>query len=480
MRIDSILCRFAVASLLIALSGTRLAASAGVPLDLASLAVSPNVTLSLAGTVVGPGDVARIMDTPPTRLDVGALPPGANLTGYLRQDDNTVLFTLDVSVRLPLNAVSPTTFTPRDVIHYSGGNSYAVYFDGAAHGVPDGVAIDALAVADGGLVLSFDGAVTLDGFSIDDADLVAFDPTGGNCVLLFDSRAAGVADGLDLDAAAALADGRLLLSFDGSGTLGGATFDDEDLLLYDHDAGIWGLAFDGSAADPAWAAADLDAVYLAPAATPTPTATASASRTPTGTASATATHIATATPSSVPTATLAPLATSSARPTATATRVNSATASPSQVPATATPSPVPATATRTPTAPPGSTVTAVPTGAASPTVTGSPTATVPPVPPATATPSATPTATNQPSPTPTPTATVAAGATATATSPPAACSGDCNGDGVVSISELIRGVNIALGNTAVADCPAFDPNGDGMVTIDALIKSVGYALAECP
>jgi hypothetical protein len=54
--------------------------------------------------------------------------------------------------------------------------------------------------------------------------------------------------------------------------------------------------------------------------------------------------------------------------------------------------------------------------------------------------------------------------------------GDCNGDGVVTIDELILGVNIALGNLPLTDCPAFDTNRDGMVSIDELIAAVNAAL----
>jgi len=54
--------------------------------------------------------------------------------------------------------------------------------------------------------------------------------------------------------------------------------------------------------------------------------------------------------------------------------------------------------------------------------------------------------------------------------------GDCNGDGMVSISELITGVNIALGNLPVTACPAFDTNRDGRVTIEELIAAVNAAL----
>ncbi len=66
------------------------------------------------------------------------------------------------------------------------------------------------------------------------------------------------------------------------------------------------------------------------------------------------------------------------------------------------------------------------------------------------------------------------------TSAATSCRGDCNGDGMVSINELVTGVNIALGNSDVSSCPAFDANGDGEVTIDELIAAVNAALGGCP
>ena len=78
--------------------------------------------------------------------------------------------------------------------------------------------------------------------------------------------------------------------------------------------------------------------------------------------------------------------------------------------------------------------------------------------------------------TPTPTAT----ATATSTPPASTCVGDCDGTGAVTIDELTRGVNIALGDVSLEQCPSFDRNGDGDVTIDELLAAVGYALAQCP
>jgi hypothetical protein len=49
----------------------------------------------------------------------------------------------------------------------------------------------------------------------------------------------------------------------------------------------------------------------------------------------------------------------------------------------------------------------------------------------------------------------------------------------VEINELIRGVNIALGNAAVGTCSAFDIDGSGGVTINELIAAVNSALNGC-
>ncbi len=56
--------------------------------------------------------------------------------------------------------------------------------------------------------------------------------------------------------------------------------------------------------------------------------------------------------------------------------------------------------------------------------------------------------------------------------------GDCDGDGRVSVNELVIGVNIALGSLALADCPPFDRDGDAKVEINELLAAVGFALNE--
>jgi hypothetical protein len=80
---------------------------------------------------------------------------------------------------------------------------------------------------------------------------------------------------------------------------------------------------------------------------------------------------------------------------------------------------------------------------------------------------------------PTETPTGVSSGTATATVPPSGCVGDCNGNGMVEINELIIGVNIALGIAPLSTCPSFDANKDGMVEINELIQAVSNALNGC-
>jgi len=66
----------------------------------------------------------------------------------------------------------------------------------------------------------------------------------------------------------------------------------------------------------------------------------------------------------------------------------------------------------------------------------------------------------------------------TPTSQPSGCAGDCNGDGQVTIDELITLVNVSLGEAPLA-CPSADLNGDGTISIDELMVAVNNALLGC-
>ena len=170
------------------------------------------------------------------------------------------LLVLDTATALPgLPAGSPAE--PRDVVRYDPGTAtYSTIFDGSAHSVPDGAAIDALASAGEQLLISFDTTVTLPGAgTVDDEDVVTF--SAGTFAMFLDSSSVeGLPSELDLDAVH-MVGLTLLRSFDGSGSVGGVAFDDEDVVALDILNTGYAMYFDGSASDPAdWPAADLVAL----------------------------------------------------------------------------------------------------------------------------------------------------------------------------------------------------------------------------
>jgi len=60
------------------------------------------------------------------------------------------------------------------------------------------------------------------------------------------------------------------------------------------------------------------------------------------------------------------------------------------------------------------------------------------------------------------------------------CVGDCDDDHVVTIAELLLGVNIVNGVAAASTCPSLDIAGDGTVAINDLVQAVSNALNGCP
>jgi hypothetical protein len=72
----------------------------------------------------------------------------------------------------------------------------------------------------------------------------------------------------------------------------------------------------------------------------------------------------------------------------------------------------------------------------------------------------------------------AAGAAVTFVAPPA-CVGDCGGTDSVSVADILTMVNIALGDLPLSGCWAGDADGDGQVTVDEIMSAVSNALVGC-
>jgi hypothetical protein len=61
---------------------------------------------------------------------------------------------------------------------------------------------------------------------------------------------------------------------------------------------------------------------------------------------------------------------------------------------------------------------------------------------------------------------------------PADCAGDCDGDGLVTVDELVLAVRLALGD-GLGTCTSLDVDGQAGVTVDELVAAVRNALDGC-
>jgi hypothetical protein len=187
-------------------------------------------------------------------IDLGLLPVTADVTAFHRYDDVYRFFSVDITT-----LVSQGLIYPQDVIAWDGG-TYYLAFDRVAAAIPPTTRIDAVSVAPNGLILlSFDTTVQLPGgLTFADEDIAGFD--GAIWSMFFDGSAKGIPASLDIDGLDIHPNGSTLyLSFDTSGLLGTAFFNDEDIVSYD--GASWSLALDASEVlGASFAAGDLDAL----------------------------------------------------------------------------------------------------------------------------------------------------------------------------------------------------------------------------
>jgi hypothetical protein len=59
------------------------------------------------------------------------------------------------------------------------------------------------------------------------------------------------------------------------------------------------------------------------------------------------------------------------------------------------------------------------------------------------------------------------------------CAGDCTGEGMVTVDEVVRGVEIALGERGLGDCERLDGDGDLRVTVEEVVVALTAALRGC-
>lgn len=258
------------------LSPLALALAAALPSNvlaattLTAVRLTPDTSLVLGtnNQTVTPQDVVRHIPGGTATLETGSpfVGAGVRLTGYHFISATQQWYAFDNPV--VLGAIS---FNPQDVAQLSGG-TWSYVLNGTTEAIPNGVQVDAVArdPTTGDLLLSFNSTVTLDSVTFDPRDIARY---SSGTFSMYRQLSTLVPAGLNLTGLDVLPAGRLLLAFDGSGNLGGILFDDEDILEYDPNSGIWEMNYDGSLQDTDWPPAQLEAfsVQAAPGILVTPT-----------------------------------------------------------------------------------------------------------------------------------------------------------------------------------------------------------------
>ena len=233
--------------------------AASSPAQILTVDISNDITWT-AGAATIDDEGARRVSLPSTvsALDLGALPPTADVTAYQVLDDGRRVFSLDTFADLG----GGLTAGPEDLVAWNGA-LYALFMDGSVAGIPVGTAIDAVArQRQAGVtytLLSFDIPTALPGgLTADDEDIVAW--SGAAWTMFFDGSANGIPESLDVDGFDRdPVNGARYFSFDTSGRITTVDFDDEDVIAFD--GSTWSLAYDASASlSASFAAGDLDAL----------------------------------------------------------------------------------------------------------------------------------------------------------------------------------------------------------------------------
>jgi hypothetical protein len=150
------------------------------------------------------------------------------------------------------------SFTKDDLAEYDPSTDTAtLYFDGALFSSPSEDIDAAHVLANGNIILSTDGSATLGGLSFNAGDLVEYDATMDTATLFFDGGLFTASE--NIDAAHILDNGNIILSTIDGATLGGLTFGSGDLIEYNPLTDTSTLFFDGSLFD---GPENIDAVHL--------------------------------------------------------------------------------------------------------------------------------------------------------------------------------------------------------------------------
>ncbi|MCI0630326.1 MAG: S8 family serine peptidase [Phycisphaerales bacterium] len=141
--------------------------------------------------------------------------------------------------------------------------------DCTGNGIPDECEVDPCPPGSD-LLLAFTAATTLPNIgTVQNEDIAKYNTGTGQWSLYFDGSDVGLTS-FAIDALAVLPSGELLISVDVSGTIGGISTDDSDILRFTptslgaNTAGTWAMYFDGSDVGLTQSTEDIDGLSIAP------------------------------------------------------------------------------------------------------------------------------------------------------------------------------------------------------------------------
>jgi chitodextrinase len=195
---------------------------------------------------------ARVLDVSAIGVPTTALLDGLSIQGGVFYAS----FAGDVTIR-------GSTYQDEDILAYDPAtDTWSPYFDGTARGLTAANQdIDDFDVVGSTLYFSTTGDTNPPGVSgtADNADVYSWNGTAFARVL--DVSAIGIPTTASVDGLS-VSGGKYYLSFAADVVIGGVTYQDEDILLYDSDTTTWSLYFDGTAPGLTANNQDIDAVDI--------------------------------------------------------------------------------------------------------------------------------------------------------------------------------------------------------------------------
>ncbi len=190
----------------------------------------------------------------------GPLAAGANVDGFDRVDATHFYMSFSATTSLPGLA----NVQDEDVVYFNG-TSWALYFDGSAHGMTSSSRdLDAISVDGSTLYFSTLGNSGPPGLAgnppRDDADIYSWN--GTSYARVWDASAHGLLSGANVDGISRVDDTHFYLTFASTLTAvpGMGLVEDEDIVYYNGGTNGWSLFFDGTAAGLTGGSRDLDAI----------------------------------------------------------------------------------------------------------------------------------------------------------------------------------------------------------------------------